>query len=71
MGSIFWSAGIKLPNLKLASIFSVAIIIGVLAIAAMITTDSGEILVMLETPVKDMKLGQVVGLIIFAWVLFN
>ena len=64
----------KLPDFKIAGLVPVLMVIGVLVIAwilARVVIDGSEISAMLETPLRDMKFGQVVGLVIFAWVLFK
>ena len=61
----------KILDVKIEGFFAVAVVIGIALIASLFLFDTSDISTMLETPVRDMKLGQVVGLIMFAWVLFS
>ena len=61
----------KILDVKIEGFFAVAVVIGIALIASLFLFDTSDISTMLNTPVRDMKLGQVVGLIMFAWVLFS
>jgi hypothetical protein len=64
----------KMPDFKLAGLVPVMMVFGVMVVVWLLTrtiTDGTEFAAMFDTPVRDMKLGQVVGLIVFAWVLFK
>lgn len=64
----------KQPETWIARLAPLLMVTGLLVIAWLLTrviSDGSEITAMLETPVRDMKFGQVVGLIVFAWVLFK
>lgn len=61
----------KILDVKIEGFFAGVTVIGIILIVSMFLFDTNDILTMLETPVRDMKLGQVVGLIMFAWVLFS
>ena len=61
----------KILDVKIEGFFAVAVVIGIALIASLFLFDTSDISTMLNTPVRDMKLGQVVGLIVFAWVLFS
>ena len=61
----------KILDVKIEGFFAVAVVIGIALITSLFLFDTSDISTMLETPVRDMKLGQVVGLIMFAWVLFS
>ena len=69
--SIFLGGEMKILDVKIEGFFAVAVVIGIALIASLFLFDTSDISTMLETPVRDMKLGQVVGLIMFAWVLFS
>ena len=58
-------------DIKLAGFFAGVAVIGIALIASLFLFDTSDISTMLETPVRDIKLGQVIGLIVFAWVLFS
>ena len=61
----------KILDVKIEGFFAVAVVIGIALITSLFLFDTSDISTMLNTPVRDMKLGQVVGLIMFAWVLFS
>lgn len=61
----------KILDVKIEGFFAVAVVIGIALVASLFLFDSNDISTMFETPVRDMKLGQVIGLIVFAWVLFS
>ncbi len=61
----------KILDVKIEGFFAVVVVIGITLITSLFLFDIGGISTMLETPARDMKLGQVIGLIMFAWVLFS
>lgn len=61
----------KILDVKIEGFFAVVVVIGIALITSLFLFDTSDISTMLETPVRDMKLGQVIGLIVFAWVLFS
>ena len=61
----------KILDVKIEGFFAVVVVIGIALITSLFLFDTSDISTMLETPVRDMKLGQVIGLIMFAWVLFS
>jgi len=62
---------VKILDVKIEGFFAVVVVIGIALIASLFLFDTSDISTMLETPVSDMKLGQIIGLIMFAWVLFS
>lgn len=62
----------KLPNLERFWLVPILLAICVIGIGFMFAgADEISFNSMLENPVRDMTIGQLIGLIVFVWALFN
>lgn len=64
----------KVAEFKISGLMTVAIVVGMVAATFAITsqvTGDVEFRAMLDKPLRDMTIGQAIGFLVFAWVLFK